>query len=135
MGGAAEVGGGAGSFGRGGPRVESGGKPPHSKMGWAGFDRGRFAIEVKCGRRASRLFATSLVVLFLSFFPAVTKAQNEKAGKSAAAAAAPAPAAGLAVGQRAPDFAGVDQFGHEVSNETLRGAHGTIILFFRSADW
>ncbi|PYU62931.1 MAG: hypothetical protein DMG55_02060 [Acidobacteria bacterium] len=46
-----------------------------------------------------------------------------------------APPIGLEIGQRAPQFTLVDQFGHEQSNETLKGPKGTIVLFFRSADW
>jgi cytochrome oxidase Cu insertion factor (SCO1/SenC/PrrC family) len=46
-----------------------------------------------------------------------------------------APALGLEVGQQAPTFALPDQFGHEQSNETLKGSKGTVLLFFRSADW
>jgi hypothetical protein len=42
---------------------------------------------------------------------------------------------GLAIGQQAPAFTLTDQFGHEQSNETLKGSKGTILLFFRSADW
>jgi hypothetical protein len=42
---------------------------------------------------------------------------------------------GLDIGQRAPAFALPDQFGHEQSNETLKGPKGTVLLFFRSADW
>jgi hypothetical protein len=45
------------------------------------------------------------------------------------------PSVGLEVGQPAPAFALSDQFGHEQSNETLKGSKGTILLFFRSADW
>jgi cytochrome oxidase Cu insertion factor (SCO1/SenC/PrrC family) len=45
------------------------------------------------------------------------------------------PSFGLEVGQRAPAFALTDQFGHEQSNETLKGSKGTVLLFFRSADW
>jgi cytochrome oxidase Cu insertion factor (SCO1/SenC/PrrC family) len=50
-------------------------------------------------------------------------------------APATAPAIGLPVGQAAPAFALHDQFDHAVSNETLRGENGTVLLFFRSADW
>jgi len=46
-----------------------------------------------------------------------------------------APSIGLEIGQRAPAFALQDQFGHEHSNETLKGSKGTVLLFFRSADW
>jgi hypothetical protein len=42
---------------------------------------------------------------------------------------------GLRVGQSAPAFASRDQFGHEQSSETLKGSNGTVLLFFRSADW
>ena len=42
---------------------------------------------------------------------------------------------GLAVGQRAPAFTARDQFGREQSLHTLKGANGTVLLFFRSADW
>jgi hypothetical protein len=42
---------------------------------------------------------------------------------------------GLSVGQKAPDFAASDQFGHRQSLATLKGKNGTVLLFFRSADW
>lgn len=42
---------------------------------------------------------------------------------------------GLAVGQKAPAFSARDQFGRAQTLETLRGANGTVLLFFRSADW
>ena len=42
---------------------------------------------------------------------------------------------GLPVGQKAPGFSAPDQFGHEQNLETLRGKHGTVLLFFRSVDW
>ena len=42
---------------------------------------------------------------------------------------------GLAVGQKAPAFSVRDQFGREQTLETLKGANGTVLLFFRSADW
>jgi hypothetical protein len=45
------------------------------------------------------------------------------------------PPIGLEIGQQAPAFALSDQFGREQSNETLKGLKGTILLFFRSADW
>jgi hypothetical protein len=45
------------------------------------------------------------------------------------------PPIGLEIGQRAPAFALSDQFGQEQSNETLKGLKGTVLLFFRSADW
>jgi len=42
---------------------------------------------------------------------------------------------GLLVGQKAPDFSARDEFGHVQTLETLKGANGTVLLFFRSADW
>lgn len=46
-----------------------------------------------------------------------------------------APSIGSDIGHQAPSFALVDQFGHEQSNETLKASKGTVLLFFRSADW
>ena len=42
---------------------------------------------------------------------------------------------GLAVGQKAPAFSAHDQFGRLQTLDSLRGATGTVLLFFRSADW
>jgi hypothetical protein len=42
---------------------------------------------------------------------------------------------GLAVGQKAPAFSARDQFGREQTLATLKGPKGTVLLFFRSADW
>jgi hypothetical protein len=42
---------------------------------------------------------------------------------------------GLSVGQLAPDFSASDQFGRRQSLATLKGKNGTVLLFFRSADW
>lgn len=42
---------------------------------------------------------------------------------------------GLAVGQKAPAFSARDQFGAQQTLATLKGPKGTILLFFRSADW
>jgi hypothetical protein len=42
---------------------------------------------------------------------------------------------GLAVGQKAPAFSLRDQFGHDQTLESLKGTRGTVLLFFRSADW
>ena len=42
---------------------------------------------------------------------------------------------GLAVGQKAPAFSTRDQFGRRQTLETLKGPKGTVLLFFRSADW
>lgn len=45
------------------------------------------------------------------------------------------PSIRLKIGQPLPAFALADLFGHEQSNESLKGSKGTVILFFRSADW
>lgn len=42
---------------------------------------------------------------------------------------------GLAPGQKAPDFSARDQSGKTQSLDTLRGPKGTVLLFYRSADW
>src|ERR1700676_2730693 len=42
---------------------------------------------------------------------------------------------GLDVGQKAPDFSAADQFGKTQTLATLRGSKGTVLLFYRSADW
>lgn len=47
----------------------------------------------------------------------------------------PSPAFGLEIGRKAPAFSSRDQFGHDQSNQTLKGSDGTVLLFFRSADW
>ena len=46
-----------------------------------------------------------------------------------------APSIGLEIGQQAPAFAVPDEFGQQQTNQTLRGANGTVLVFFRSADW
>ena len=42
---------------------------------------------------------------------------------------------GLAVGRKAPAFTARDQFGQEQSLDRIKGRNGTVLLFFRSADW
>jgi len=42
---------------------------------------------------------------------------------------------GLAVGRKAPAFTARDQFGQEQSLDRIKGPNGTVLLFFRSADW
>lgn len=44
-------------------------------------------------------------------------------------------ATGPAIGERIPDFAGIDQHGRRVSWSEIRGPRGALILFYRSADW
>jgi hypothetical protein len=42
---------------------------------------------------------------------------------------------GLAAGQKAPAFSMRDQLGRVQTLDMLKGANGTVLLFFRSADW
>ncbi len=42
---------------------------------------------------------------------------------------------GLAVGQKAPPFSARDQFGRVQTLDSLKAPKGTVLLFFRSADW
>jgi hypothetical protein len=44
-------------------------------------------------------------------------------------------AIGLPVGRKAPPFSLRDQFGRQQTLESLKGPRGTVLLFFRSADW
>lgn len=70
-----------------------------------------------------------VVFLVLGFFE-LGNARDNRAGQGTNS-----PSTGLRIGSRAPSFAARDQFGHERSIETLRGSNGTVLLFFRSADW
>lgn len=45
------------------------------------------------------------------------------------------PSIGISVGEKMPAFTAFDQFGHEVSSDKLKGPNGTVLVFFRSADW
>ncbi len=45
------------------------------------------------------------------------------------------PLTGSNVGQKMPSFTARDQFGRVISSDQLKGAKGTVLLFFRSADW
>jgi cytochrome oxidase Cu insertion factor (SCO1/SenC/PrrC family) len=73
-----------------------------------------------------------IAVAFL-FFAGLYVYANGQEGPSANHAVPPA--VGLEVGQQVPPFMLPDQFGHKQSNETLKGSKGTVLLFFRSADW
>jgi hypothetical protein len=42
---------------------------------------------------------------------------------------------GIAIDGKAPAFSAPDQFGRTQTLETLKGTNGTVLLFFRSADW
>jgi hypothetical protein len=72
----------------------------------------------------------AVVILVLCSFFAFGDAQENSSGHQAVS-----PAIGLPVGTSAPAFSFRDQFGHLQSNDTLKGSNGTVVLFFRSADW
>jgi hypothetical protein len=42
---------------------------------------------------------------------------------------------GPRLGARAPEFAGVDQFGRAQTLQSVLGPEGAMLVFFRSADW
>jgi peroxiredoxin len=42
---------------------------------------------------------------------------------------------GTAVGAKIPDFSAPDQNGVSQRFETIKGAKGAMLVFFRSADW
>jgi hypothetical protein len=51
------------------------------------------------------------------------------------AAPADVSAIGPQIGQPAPEFSGVDQFGRSHTLASLSGPNGVMLVFFRSADW
>jgi hypothetical protein len=84
-------------------------------------------MEIRTGEKKMKIGIALLCSVGLL---APTRAQENHATSERVA-----PSIGLEIGQRAPAFALSDQFGHEQSNETLKGSKGTVLLFFRSADW
>ena len=72
----------------------------------------------------------SIAILLFLFLAFAAPAKQPRAQTPAAAAQI-----GLAVGEAAPAFTLTDQFGNQQSNESLRAPGGTILVFFRSADW
>jgi cytochrome oxidase Cu insertion factor (SCO1/SenC/PrrC family) len=74
----------------------------------------------------------TIAVLFLVGSCAFASGQEKPSANHASDSTA---SIGLEIGQKAPAFSLPDQFGHENSNESLKGAKGTVLLFFRSADW
>lgn len=48
---------------------------------------------------------------------------------------APTITTGPEVGSRIPDFSAVDQNGKTQDFASLRGPHGLLLMFIRSADW
>lgn len=72
----------------------------------------------------------SMAIAFSFGFLVFANAQGTSANKPDVSSVV-----GLPIGEKAPAFAARDQFDRDQSNETLRGSNGTILLFFRSADW
>lgn len=50
-------------------------------------------------------------------------------------AALPPIATGPAIGTRVPDFEAADQAGHIQTLSSIAGPKGSLLVFFRSADW
>jgi peroxiredoxin len=65
----------------------------------------------------------------------VTVQGTLEAGKIHAVSIQPFSEVGLRAGQKASDFSARDQFGETQTLETLKGSKGTLLLFYRSADW
>jgi hypothetical protein len=84
------------------------------------------AIESQGGEKMKFAVAVLLFCGFMAFGPAQENAVPQRTDS---------PAIGLPVGSTAPSFSFLDQFDHPQSNETLKGSNGTVLLFFRSADW
>src|SRR3990172_6952141 len=71
----------------------------------------------------------SLVLSALCFVAAGIAQERSPSGPSSG------PQIGLAVGAKAPSFSLRDQSGRVQTSAALKGAKGTVVLFFRSADW
>jgi len=69
-----------------------------------------------------------LLLIFVSYVARFYGSSPEQTDK-------PTQQVGIAEGQTAPAFKATDQFGHEQTNQTIAGKNGTVLLFFRSADW
>jgi len=76
----------------------------------------------------SRLLVSTLLSA-LCFVPAVLAQERSPAGQASSSVI------GLAAGTRAPFFSLPDQSGRVQTSATLKGPKGTVLLFFRSADW
>ena len=73
----------------------------------------------------------SIEVLMFSLCPLALGCRLDKSSSPRLAS----PLTGPNVGQKMPPFTARDQFGEDVSSDTLKGTNGTVLLFFRSADW
>jgi len=73
---------------------------------------------------ASFLFISLLLIIQGSSFAAANPAQKNAVKEI-----------GLAEGGTAPHFHAMDQSGVDQSDTSIAGRNGTVLLFFRSADW
>jgi cytochrome oxidase Cu insertion factor (SCO1/SenC/PrrC family) len=78
--------------------------------------------KLKVNSRACEAIIFSVLFLALGF--AFQNSPNDAA-----------PSIGIAVGEKMPPFSATNQFGNEVSSDSLKGPNGTVLVFFRSADW
>ncbi len=69
------------------------------------------------------------IILAGSLMTSSSSSQSAAGQESATAQAGPS------IGDTAPAFTAHDQFGKEQNNKSVAGANGTVLLFFRSADW
>jgi hypothetical protein len=72
-----------------------------------------------------------LAIAVAAAWPALGRAQSSAGPQSVGRV----DALGPKVGERVPEFSGVDQFGHERSLQSILGPQGAMIVFYRSADW
>jgi len=86
----------------------------------------RFRLPIATGITISILTVLALRYVHAASTPAASSSDD---------APRTPPSVGLEIGQPAPAFVLPDQFGNMQSNETLKGSNGTVLLFFRSADW
>jgi hypothetical protein len=92
------------------------------------------AVPARTGEQPNRIWSQKMkfavaILFFVGLF-GLSSGQEKPPTNQAAP-----PSVGLQIGQLAPAFVLSDQFGHEQSNQTLKGSKGTVLLFFRSADW
>ena len=102
---------------------------PEQEVLWVCRRPGCSGISIRDGADSTMKNGPRILILFAGVLSLAAGKQSGPPG------AGNLPSIGLNVGQRAPAFLLSDQFGHQQSNETLKGQKGTLLLFFRSADW
>ena len=85
--------------------------------------------QTNLSRFVGRKMKYGVATMLLFSLVAIAKAQDTRGS------AQDASSIGLRIGEKAPTFRARDQFDHDQSNGTLKGSKGTVLLFFRSADW